>query len=65
MTNKLHHRIPFVRRLYAERDNARAERDAFALTLLEKDQHQVELGAEVDRCKAERDSLLKKLNNPS
>ncbi len=28
MTNKLHRRIPFLRRLYAQRDNARAERDS-------------------------------------
>ena len=85
MTNKLLHRIPFLRRLYAERDNARAERDnaraerddaraerddaraerdAFAITLFEKDRREVELGAEVDRYKSERDSLLKKVSDP-
>jgi hypothetical protein len=78
MTIKLHHSIPFLHRLYTARDKARAERDDLALTLLRKNQREVELVAEVDRYKAEvdqyksevdrykaeRDNLLKSLSDP-
>jgi hypothetical protein len=51
---KAHHRIPFLDRLYDDRDQARAERDRYQAGLTaQRDRHQAELSAERDRYKAE------------
>jgi SAM-dependent methyltransferase len=51
---KVHHRIPFLDRLYRDRDRARAERDRYYAELMARgDGHQAELSAERDRYKAE------------
>jgi hypothetical protein len=51
---KVHHRLPFLDRLYRDRDRARAERDRY----------QAELSAERDRYKAERDALIAEARRP-
>ncbi len=49
-----HHRIPFLRRLYDQRDQARSERDAAIAELSRRDA----AIAGVDRLKAERDAAI-------
>jgi hypothetical protein len=51
---KVHHRIPFLDRLYRDRERARAERDRYQAELSsERDRHQAELTGQRDRHQAE------------
>jgi hypothetical protein len=73
---KVHHRIPFLDRLYRDRDRARAERDRYQAELTaQRDRHQAELSAQRDRYKAdlseerarhgaERDALIAEARRP-
>jgi hypothetical protein len=51
---KVHHRIPFLNRLYRDRDRARAERDRY----------EAELSEERARHEAERDALIAEARRP-
>ena len=56
---KGHHRIPFLNRLYRDRDRAREERDRHRAELgEERDRNKAELSEERARHEAERDALM-------
>ena len=62
---KVHHRIPFLDRLYRDRDRARVERDRYQAELTAQlDRHQAELSAERARHGAERDALIAEARRP-
>jgi hypothetical protein len=62
---KVHHRIPFLDRLYRDRDRARVERDRYQAELTaQRDRHQAELSAERARHGAERDALIAEARRP-
>jgi hypothetical protein len=51
---KVHHQIPFLNRLYHDRNRARGERDRYQAELTaQQDRHQAELSAERDRYRSE------------
>jgi hypothetical protein len=62
---KVHRRIPFLDRLYRDRDRARAERDRSQAELCaERNRYQAELIAQRDRHGAERDALIAEARRP-